>query len=403
MKRVILLVIDSLGIGEMEDIKINRPIDVGSNTLKHILENNKELSINNLIKLGLINALGEEVGDYKKVSNAIYGEANLTHPGADSFYGHYEIAGAKIENPVVYPLEHYIDSIKFRLEKLGYGVEKVTKFQSSYLFVDEGIFVCDNIEAEYGNVYSVIGSNEKVDYNKVKLIAKEVRNITKVSRVVSVITKVTVEELTRCIEIKEGKYIGINSPKCNLYNREYEVEHLGYGINNQGHCITKLKKINVPVISIGKVSDIIDVDVDKRIYGVNTNLIIENSLEQIKSLDYGFIFINIQETDLAGHLEDVKMYGKQLEKVDKFIGEIINLIGGDDFLIVMADHGNDPTIGHSKHTRERVPILIYNKCMHGEIYLGTRKTMSDVGATIVEIFNGERTEVGESFFSKLKI
>lgn len=402
MKRVILLIIDSLGIGAMSDIEEERKQDMGSNTLKHILESEKNLKIPNLLKLGLINALGEEVGEYKTSKNATYGKAKLKHYGADSFYGHYEIAGAKVENPIIRPISFYIDHIKSRLKSLEYRVEEKIIENKMYLIVNEGIMICDNIEAEYGQVYTVIGSSFKTNYEKVKKVALEVRKIVEVSRVVAVICDIPMEELESSIEIREKDYIGINAPKCDVYNRGYKVEHLGYGISNKGHCVDKLTMKGIPVVLIGKVSDIIYGEVTKRIHGVETDTISKDIIGEIKNLSEGLIFANIQGTDLAGHLQNTYLYGKELEKVDMLLEEILSEITEEDLLIVMADHGNDPVIGHSKHTREEIPILLYNSKLNGMKFIGERNTLGDVGATITDIFNCEKTEEGESFSLLLK-
>lgn len=397
MKRVILLIIDSLGIGAMDDIEKDRTQDIGSNTLKHILESEKDLKLPNLLKLGLINALGEEVGEYKSSKNAIYGKAKLKHYGADSFYGHYEIAGARVENPIIRPISFYMDFIKSRLKNLEYKVEEKVIDNKTYLIINQGIIICDNIEAEYGQVYTVIGSSFKTNYEEVKKVALEVRKVVEVSRVVAVSCDISIEELESSIEIRNRDYIGINAPKCDVYNRGYKVEHLGYGISDEGHCVNKLTMKGIPVVLIGKVSDIIYGEVDKRIYGVETDNLVNNIIEEIKELKEGLIFANIQGTDLSGHLENTNLYGLELEKVDILIGNILKEITEEDLLIVMADHGNDPTIGHSKHTREKVPILIYNARFEGVKFIGERNNMGDIGATIADIFKCENTEEGKSF------
>lgn len=134
---------------------------------------------------------------------------------------------------------------------------------------------------------------------------------------------------------------------------------------------------------------------------VDTKEIMKRTISEFKDLDSGFICTNIQETDISGHCESVERYSEILEIADKYIGELMNLISRNDLLMVIADHGNDPTIGHSKHTREQVPLLIYNKTAKN-INIGERKTLSDVGATVSDFFNGDKTENGQSFLDLLK-
>ncbi|GAA0785284.1 phosphopentomutase [Hathewaya limosa] len=396
MKRAILLVIDSLGIGEMDDVKKDRPNDIGSNTLKHVLEHNSMLKLNNLENLGLINCLGEEVESFKKSNNCIWGVSNLKHEGADSFYGHYEIVGAKLTKPILKSFSEYIDKIYNFLRNSGYSVNVEKKLNKSYLIVDNKVIISDNIEGEKGQLYTVLG-DENSDFNVVLEIGKKVREVVEIPRIAVVKCNINLEELKECIEIRFNEYIGINAEKANLYNRGYKVVHLGAGISNEGHCIKKLVENNIPVVLVGKVSDIISMNNIKKVSGIHTSDIIKKTLKILEDFNEGFLFINIQETDLAGHLQDKNLYGKQLEIIDSFIGEIKNIINDDDLFIITADHGNDPTIGHGRHTREKVPVIVYKKQLKSNS-IGLRESLSDIGATVCEFFHVESIDEGKSFF-----
>ena len=112
----------------------------------------------------------------------------------------------------------------------------------------------------------------------------------------------------------------------------------------------------------------------------------------------GLLFMNIQETDLAGHAEDPVRYAEVLETADKRLTDVLPLYTGDDILIVMADHGDDPTIGFILHTRERTPLLIYKEGTHNK-YVGERSTLSDVGATGSDYFDVQFPENGEELLA----
>lgn len=133
---------------------------------------------------------------------------------------------------------------------------------------------------------------------------------------------------------------------------------------------------------------------------VDTEKVLKRTIEISKEVKEGFICCNVQETDLSGHAENVDRYAEKLQIADKLIGELIKTIKEDDILLVMADHGNDPTIGHSKHTREMVPLMIYGENIK-EGFVGIRETLSDVGATVADYFKVKAPENGESFLSKL--
>lgn len=128
---------------------------------------------------------------------------------------------------------------------------------------------------------------------------------------------------------------------------------------------------------------------------------LKSRLNEFNTHPTAFICTNIQETDLAGHAEDVARYAERLQVVDRNLARLVEAMQPDDCLVVMADHGNDPTIGHSHHTREVVPVLVYQQGMIAT-QLGVRTTLSDVGATVCEFFRAPPPQNGRSFLSSLR-
>ena len=151
----------------------------------------------------------------------------------------------------------------------------------------------------------------------------------------------------------------------------------------------------------GNVAYIVEKLNGKSIFGVDSDWIMDRLIKEIKENKTGFICANIQETDLAGHQEDSVRYGNRLEVVDKKLKLVMELLDEEDILIVTADHGNDPNIGHSNHTRELVPILVYKKNKLSGKNIGERKTLSDIGQTVAEYFGRILPDNGESFLKKL--
>lgn len=396
MKRFIVIVLDSFGIGSMEEAKILRPQDEEANTCKHIIENVPNLMLPNLMKLGIMNSLGEEIGDMKKNNEAVFGKAGLMHLGADTFLGHQEIMGTRPKKPLIEPFSQSINKVYSELVDKGYKVEyKGDKLK--FLLVNDYVTVADNIEADYGQVYNITSTFDKISYSEVIKIGKIVRSVVHVSRVIAFGgVNVTIEQILSAVEEFEGKYIGINAPKSGVYNSGYEVIHLGYGINSEVQLPTILGENNINVTLIGKVADIVENNYGKSIPCVDTEEVMRITVNEINKEYSGFICTNVQETDLAGHGQDVIKYAEKLKIADKYIGIIMKKMHSDDVMVVMADHGNDPTIGHSHHTREYVPILIYNKKIKS-INIGTRESLSDVGATVAEFFNVKIPENGKSF------
>jgi phosphopentomutase len=396
MNRFVVIVLDSFGIGYMKDVVDVRPQDVGANTCMHILEKFPNLKLPNLEKIGLMNAMGEETGTMKKSSVAIYGKAALMHEGADTFLGHQEIMGTKPKLPLIEPFSKSIDKVYTALIRAGYNV-KYMGDNTKFLFVNDCVTIADNIEADLGQVYNLTSTLDLITYEEVLKIGKVVRDNVEVSRVIAFGGKnVSVKNIFDAVEEKDGKYIGINAPKSGVYSEGYQVMHMGYGVNAQVQAPTILGKTGINVCLIGKVADIVANDYGKSISCVDTKEVMELTLKEVQNIKSGFICTNVQETDIAGHQQNTDKYVEKLKIADEYIGHIIKNLDGNDRLVVMADHGNDPTIGHSHHTREYVPILLYGKDLKPNC-LGLRKTLSDVGATVVKYFGCENTENGHSF------
>lgn len=401
MRRFIVIVLDSFGVGYMKDAAEVRPEDVGSNTFGHILDNTPNLKLKNLETLGIMNALGRETEFMKKNPKAAYGISSLMHYGADTFYGHQEIMGTKPKKPIKEPFSKSIDKVYEALKKAGYSVEyKGDKLK--FLLVNGCVTVADNIEADFGQIYNLTAALDLIPYSEVLKIGRIVRDVVEVSRVIPFGgINVSVENILAAAEEKEGKFIGINAPKSGVYNEGYQVIHLGYGIDPKVQVPTILGKNGVPVVLLGKVADIVENSFGRSISCVDTEEVMKLTIEEINKMETGFICTNVQETDLAGHAENVERYAEKLQIADKYIGSIMEKLEGEDILIVMADHGNDPTIGHSHHTRENVPILIWGKDIK-EGFIGHRNTLSDVGATAMEYFNLTGIENGTSFLKNIK-
>lgn len=401
--RFIVIVLDSFGVGAMEDVPEVRPADKGSNTALHIIQKKPAIHIPTLVQLGLMNTIGKETSKLTFSNEANWGTSNLGHIGADSFLGHQEIMGTTPPIPLNQPFNEMIDTVEENLLKNDYDVRRVGNVdEPQILVVNESATVGDNLETDLGQVFNVSACLDLMPFSEVKKIGKYVREVVKVSRVIAFGGEgIVLEDLLNARKIKENKFAGVDAPESGVYDKGYQVIHLGYGIDKNVQVPTILDKENIPVILAGKVADIVQTD-SKYLYpGVDSDYLFNRFTEAISKIDYGFFCLNIQETDLAGHGEDVDRYADRLEVSDKHIAELIPLLNEEDVLIVTADHGNDPTIGHSQHTREKVPLLVYKKGLTGE-KIGERDSMSDTAATAAEYFGVQNPQHGESYLELLK-
>ena len=214
----------------------------------------------------------------------------------------------------------------------------------------------------------------------------------------------TKESILGAAREKEGKYMGIDAPLSLVYEEGYMVRHMGYGVDPNTQVPTILANNGIDVTLIGKVADIVYNAKGKSFINlVDTKTILELTLKEMDNMKKGFMCINVQETDLSGHAQNSERYSKILTIADEYIGKILEKLGDEDILVITADHGNDPTIGHSQHTRENVPLLIYNKKLNNKyINVGLRNTMSDTAATVLKYFGiNEKLEHGQSYLELL--
>jgi len=400
-RRFIIIVLDGFGIGAMDDVRTTRSGDEHADTLGSILKDFPELELPNLKQLGLMNAYGKESLCMKFNPEANFGKSELLHFGADTFMGHQEIMGTYPKKPHEQPFQEKVDAVEEHLIKHRHKVEIIEHSGLKYLLCDDFVTIADNIEADLGLCYNVTAPLDCISFEKEVQIAKLVREVVTVSRVIVFGgTGNTMQDLFNAEEIKNGRYIGIASAKSRSYEQGYQCLHLGYGVDKNAQVPTILISSGYDCVLIGKVADIVANDGGISISCVPTAKCFKHTVEALSSMEAGLICTNIQETDLAGHSQSTEEYKRKLEIADQGIGQVMNCLELDDILIIQADHGNDPHIGHSKHTRECVPLLLYQKGVTGR-RLGVRKTLSDVGATVCDYFKVQPPQNGTSFLCML--
>lgn len=400
-KRFVLIILDGFGIGAMEDARVARPGDEKSNTLGSILKAFPNLKLPNLERLGLMNAYGIESDCMHFSKEANFGSCQLMHFGADTFMGHQEIMGTYPLKSEIHPFQEKVNEVTCHLEKNGYHVAAINRGGLRYLLVNDYVTIADNLEADPGMCYNVTAPLDFIPFEKVCEIARKVREVVMADRVIAFGgTGNTMKDLWDAEEIRLDRFIGIASAKSRSYEQGYQCRHLGFGIDTSAQVPALLKKAGISCTLIGKVADIVTNCQGTSISCVPTKEVMNITLRETKRLKQGFLCTNVQETDLAGHSQSAKAYKEVLEIADRGIGDLLRELAEGDIMGVMADHGNDPAIGHSKHTRECVPLLIYRKGVEGRA-LGRRQSLSDVGASVCDYFNAGLPQNGESFLPLL--
>jgi phosphopentomutase len=395
MKRVILVIIDSLGVGAMDDVAEVRSQDMGANTFKHILDQAERLEIPNLERLGINQILMHPRLSGDKQLGAV-GVLNLAHAGADSYMGHQEIMGTKPKKPLLKPFSYFRDEVITELTRAGHRVS-FPEPDKPYILVDDRVVVADNIETDYGQIYNVSAPLDEIDFEEVLAIARIVRAVVKVNRVIALGGRgVSREQLLGSIETRADGLTGVNSPKSGVYKKGYVSRHLGYGVDPQSQISSILARRLYTVTLVGKMQDVIECEGAVKIPAVETTQVMEEIYCSLDRFMTGLVAGTVQETDLAGHAQNVDTYAEKLMIVDEYLGKIMEAMLPGDLLLVSADHGNDPTIGFSQHTREKTFVLAYGQGIRST-EIGERETLSDLAATIADYFAVEEPENGTSF------
>ncbi|MGF1726121.1 phosphopentomutase [Photobacterium nomapromontoriensis] len=402
MARFIVIVLDGFGIGEMPDVLRQRPQDIGANTAVKLLNHFPLKRLPTLERLGLLNALPATRSIMQPNHDACWGKALLAHFGCDTFMGHQEIMGTQPKPPTITPFSQSITGIEIALKAQDYQVVRFSQDGLSLLVVNSSVVIGDNLEADLGQVYNLTANFNQISFDEVKRIAQVVRQANTVSRNIAFGGHVpSMDAIFNAIETQQNDqgiptYIGVNAPNSGTYENGFQVVHLGYGVDANTQVPHCLHQIGIPTNLYGKVADIVqnDTGISYREV-VDTNQVFTLLLNDLNHQTTGFFCANVQETDLSGHQQDPKRYWQILEKADAGINRVINTMAIDDLLVVMADHGNDPFIGHTKHTREMVPVLVYRANQSNKHY-GELTTLADIGASAAEFFGANWPESGQA-------
>jgi len=416
MGRVLILVLDALGIGAMDDVPESRPRDVGANTLLHVLRWREEAQagprpLPNLGRLGLGRllphpALREEGGGrLEKVAL----RSALGYPGADSYVAHQTMMGTDMTGLRLGSFAQAEGRVAGALNEAGHEVRRALPGMP-VLLVDGCMVVGDNLEADPGLNYNVTGSLDLTDFEHIARVAEVVRGMVSVSRVIAVGGPgLDADGLVSNLREGAGGVHGIDTPATGFYDREgLQVRHMGVDLDRSRQLPTLAVRAGLPVSLVGKMADVIDCPEAENLPGVRTEEVLETTLRLLDEQPCGLIAVNVQEMDLAGHRQDPARWSERLELVDRGLGGILGLLGPEDLLLVLGDHGNDPTIGHEFHTREYVPILAARMgfgSANESAHAGERTTLADVGATAAAILGlpDGRLEVGSPIPELLKI
>ena len=389
--RDIIIVLDSVGIGALPDA--HEYGDTGANTLANIKQAVPSMHLPNMLELGLSNIKGgETLASGKTFSpKGAFGRMAELSKGKDTTTGHWEIAGLVTEIPFpTYPNGFPDSLMKEFEEKVGRktvgnctasGTEIIERLGEHHINTGDLI-----IYTSADSVFQIAAHKDIVPISELYKICEIARQMLKgehaVSRVIARPFIGSVGSFTRTTNRHDFSLYPTGKTMLNL-------------IGESG------KK----VYGVGKIYDIFcGVGVDETVH-INSNTDgVDKTLELMDTVEEGLIFTNLVDFDmLYGHRNDAKGYAASLEEFDNRLPRILAKLKDDDILYITADHGCDPTMPGTDHSREYVPLLIYGKKIKAGADLQTRSSFADIAATVMEHLDIKGNLAGKSFLKDIKI
>ncbi len=388
VRRVFILVLDSLGVGELPDAV--RFGDQGAHTLDHLVEAARGLDVPRLRALGLGNVPGVTALQPVAEPEAAYGRLAERSPGKDTSTGHWEMMGAVLERefptfPAGFP-PAIIDPFLERTGLAGVlwnrpasGTEIIERFGPEHVASGEPI-----VYTSADSVFQVAAHEEHFGLERLYEVCRVAREILDPWGVGRVIARPFVGE--------PGSY-------QRTYNRrDFSL------LPPADTVLTRLVAAGVPVVGVGKIEDIFAGQ------GVTESVHTEGNADGMRAttrlareLEHGLCFVNLVDFDmLFGHRRDAVGYRRALEEFDRDLVVFERALQDGDLVLITADHGNDPThVRNTDHTREYVPLLAWGPGFTRGVALGTRESFADVGATVAEALDVAWDGAGRSFLGEL--
>jgi len=388
-KRIHLIVLDSVGIGEAPDAADFD--DVGSDTLGHIARECKGLNMPNMASLGLSNIREIEGIPAADQPRAFYTKMQEASNGKDTMTGHWEIMGLYIDTPFrVFP-EGFPDELIRRIEqKTGRKVIGNKPASGTEIIAELGE---EHVKTGALIIYTSADSVLQIAAHEDVVPLRELYEICEYCR------EITLEDPYMLGRIIARPFVGeVGSFKRTANRHDYALKPFGRTTMNE------LKDAGFDVIALGKISDIYDGEgITKAVRTVSNMDGMDKMIQTMDEEFTGLSFLNLVDFDAVyGHRRDPKGYGQALEDYDKRLPEVFDKMTEEDLLIITADHGNDPTYKGTDHTREYVPLLVYSPRFERGRELPLRRTFADIGATVADNFGVKLPDHGTSFLNELQ-
>lgn len=385
MKRVILIILDSVGIGALPDAEAHD--DAGANTLGNLYLARGRLKIPNLAQLGL--GLLADIGAGTTVPIGCYGKMAERSAGKDTTSGHWEIAGIIADRSLpTYPDGFPQDLVAEFERRIGTGTLGNYPASGTAIINQLGR---EHLSTGYPIVYTSADSVFQIAAHEQVVPLETLYEYSRVAR-----NLLTGEHAVGRVIARPFKGTANNFERSNALRKDFSVTP------PEATLLDHLLARGRFVAGVGKIGDIFghrglseEVHTRNNLDGVDKTMAAMHKYQD----QSGLIFTNLVDFDMVfGHRRDVEGYASALEDFDRRLPQVFDAMSGDDILIITADHGCDPTFEHhTDHTREYVPLLVYGEGLIKSVSLGTRKTFADCGQTIADFLEARPLAHGQSF------
>lgn len=382
-KRVILFVLDSVGIGALPDAE--KFGDPGVHTLGHIVKGCSGLQIPNLEALGIGNIEGVSMIPGAPGPAAAFGRSEEASDGKDTTTGHWEMAGLYMPEPFnTYPQgfpSHVIDAFESQTGRKALcnlpasGTQVIEDFGPAHMATGNPI-----VYTSADSVFQIAAHEEVVPL-------AELYRMCEIAREILMGKDAVARVIARPFVGKPGSFERTSN------RRDYSLEP------HEATVLDLAQKEGLQVRAVGKIWDIFNgKGITHEVHTTDNQDGVEKTLAWLQEDFEGILFTNLVDFDSKyGHRRDIHGYGKALEDFDRRIPELLNALKPEDVIIFTADHGNDPAYKGTDHTREYIPILVIGNGIVPGAAIGTRKSFADIAATISELLGIPATPYGESF------
>lgn len=382
-RRVILIVLDSVGVGELPDAKDY--FDEGSDTVGNISKAIEGLRLPGMEKIGLGNINGIKGILKSDNPSGAYGKCSELSKGKDTVTGHWEISGVILDKPLnTYPYGFPEDIINEFENKIGRKVLGNKVASGTEIIKELGD---EHVRTGFPIVYTSADSVFQIAAHEEVIPLKELYSMCQIAREMLIGNRAVGRIIAR-------PFIGERESFKRTSNRK------DFALNPLGKTMLEyIKETGKDVMAVGKIEDIFNgIGVTNAVHIKNNMDGVDKTIEYMKSDSEGLIFTNLVDFDmLYGHRNDVEGYAKALIEFDNRLQDIINAMKEEDILIITADHGCDPTTPSTDHSREYIPVLVYGNEINRGADIGVRNSFSDIGKTVLDILEIENYLPGESF------